>query len=106
MLPRVASAVVLVLALAGCQEAPVRGAAGDAGGEPDAALRGISVGPAAEPTCAVPASVQAHQVLVVSSIGARARVTACARTTKGGYTSALGPFTGHVGRNGVAAPGA
>jgi L,D-peptidoglycan transpeptidase YkuD (ErfK/YbiS/YcfS/YnhG family) len=57
-------------------------------------------------TCKVPSSVKAAQVLVVDGSGTKARVTACAKTSSGGYQAALGPFDGRVGRSGVAATGA
>jgi L,D-peptidoglycan transpeptidase YkuD (ErfK/YbiS/YcfS/YnhG family) len=51
-------------------------------------------------TCAVPSGVRAAQVVLVTSSGSRATVRACRRTSTG-YLRDLGPFYGHVGRNGV-----
>ena len=52
--------------------------------------------------CRVPAGVTAEQVVLVDSAGAGATVRACRRTA-GGYRTELGPYDGHVGRNGVSA---
>ena len=51
-------------------------------------------------TCRVPSGVKATQVVLVTSSGSRATVRACRRTSNG-YVRELGPFSGHVGRNGV-----
>ena len=58
--------------------------------------------PAPKPvnTCHVPAGVAAPQVVLVDSSGSTAAVRACRRTGSG-YTTDLGPYYGHVGRNGV-----
>jgi L,D-peptidoglycan transpeptidase YkuD (ErfK/YbiS/YcfS/YnhG family) len=56
--------------------------------------------PKAAPTCAVPSGVRAAQVVLVRSSGSRATVRACRRTSAG-YVVDLGPYYGHVGRNGV-----
>jgi L,D-peptidoglycan transpeptidase YkuD (ErfK/YbiS/YcfS/YnhG family) len=52
------------------------------------------------PTCRVPSGVRAAQVVLVTSSGSSATVRACRRTATG-YLRELGPFYGHVGRNGV-----
>lgn len=52
--------------------------------------------------CRVPSGVTAPQVVLVDSSGSSATVRACRRTS-GGYTTDLGPYYGHVGRNGVTA---
>ena len=52
--------------------------------------------------CRVPSGVSAAQVVLVDSSGASATVRACRRTASG-YTTELGPYPGHVGRNGVSA---
>jgi L,D-peptidoglycan transpeptidase YkuD (ErfK/YbiS/YcfS/YnhG family) len=46
--------------------------------------------------------VSAPQVVLVDSSGSNATVRACRRTSSG-YTTDLGPYLGHVGRNGVSA---
>lgn len=51
-------------------------------------------------TCRVPSGVTAPQVVLVDSSGSAAAVRACRRTGSG-YTTDLGPYYGHVGRNGV-----
>jgi len=51
-------------------------------------------------TCRVPSGVTAAQVVLVDSSGSSAAVRACRRTGSG-YTTDLGPYYGHVGRNGV-----
>lgn len=53
-------------------------------------------------SCRVPSGVTAPQVVLVDSAGASATVRACRRTGSG-YTTELGPYYGHVGRNGVSA---
>lgn len=60
--------------------------------------------PAPKPvnTCRVPSGVTAAQVVLVDSSGSAAAVRACRRTGSG-YTTDLGPYYGHVGRNGVTA---
>ena len=50
--------------------------------------------------CRVPSGVTAAQVVLVEGAGSSATVRACRRTS-GGYTTELGPYYGHVGRNGV-----
>ena len=52
--------------------------------------------------CRVPSGVSAPQVVLVDSSGSSATVRACRRTASG-YTTDLGPYYGHVGRNGVSA---
>jgi L,D-peptidoglycan transpeptidase YkuD (ErfK/YbiS/YcfS/YnhG family) len=56
--------------------------------------------PKAAATCTVPAGVRAAQVVLVKSSGSSATVRACRRTSNG-YVVDLGPYYGHVGRNGV-----
>ncbi len=51
-------------------------------------------------SCAVPSGVRAAQVVLVVSSGARATVRACRRSGSR-YITALGPYAGHVGANGV-----
>jgi L,D-peptidoglycan transpeptidase YkuD (ErfK/YbiS/YcfS/YnhG family) len=46
--------------------------------------------------------VSAAQVVLVDSSGSSATIRACRRTSSG-YTTDLGPYHGHVGRNGVSA---
>jgi L,D-peptidoglycan transpeptidase YkuD (ErfK/YbiS/YcfS/YnhG family) len=48
----------------------------------------------------VPSGIRAAQVVLVTSSGSSATVRACRRTSSG-YLRDLGPFYGHVGRNGV-----
>ncbi|SES33835.1 L,D-peptidoglycan transpeptidase YkuD, ErfK/YbiS/YcfS/YnhG family [Pedococcus cremeus] len=50
--------------------------------------------------CRVPSGVTAAQVVLVEAAGSSATVRACRRTS-GGYTTELGPYYGHVGRNGI-----
>lgn len=50
----------------------------------------------------MPSGVTAEQVVLVRSSGSSATVRACRRTGTG-YATELGPFYGHVGRNGVSA---
>jgi L,D-peptidoglycan transpeptidase YkuD (ErfK/YbiS/YcfS/YnhG family) len=52
--------------------------------------------------CRVPSGVSAAQVVLVDSSGSSATIRACRRTSSG-YTTDLGPYYGHVGRNGVSA---
>ena len=52
--------------------------------------------------CRVPFGVSAPQVVLVDSSGSSATVRACRRTASG-HTTDLGPYYGHVGRNGVSA---
>ncbi|GEM_PF-1632036 len=56
--------------------------------------------PATASTCSVPAGVTAPQVVLVVSSGSTATVRACKRSS-GRYLLQLGPYAGHVGRNGV-----
>ena len=51
-------------------------------------------------SCAVPRGVTATQVVLVTSSGSRATIRACTRTG-GRYVTSLGPYSGHVGKNGV-----
>ncbi|MCW2621285.1 MAG: hypothetical protein JWL64_887, partial [Frankiales bacterium] len=57
------------------------------------------VGPAA---CAVPSGTTARQVVLVKASGSSATIRACSRSGAG-YVTSLGPYAGHVGRNGVGA---
>lgn len=50
--------------------------------------------------CAVPSGVTANQVVLVKASGASATVRACRRSGSH-YVVELGPYHGHVGRNGV-----
>jgi L,D-peptidoglycan transpeptidase YkuD (ErfK/YbiS/YcfS/YnhG family) len=50
----------------------------------------------------VPSGTTAPQVVLVDSAGAGATVRACRRSGSG-YVQELGPWAGHVGRNGVTA---
>ena len=50
----------------------------------------------------VPSGVTAPQVVLVDSSGSGATIRACRRSGSG-YTTELGPYDGHVGRNGVSA---
>ena len=54
----------------------------------------------ARATCTVPSGVTAAQVLVVRSSGSSATVRGCRRSGSR-YLLELGPYNGHVGRNGV-----
>lgn len=51
-------------------------------------------------TCSVPSGVTAPQVVLVIASGSSATVRACARSGSR-YLLQLGPYAGHVGRNGV-----
>jgi L,D-peptidoglycan transpeptidase YkuD (ErfK/YbiS/YcfS/YnhG family) len=51
-------------------------------------------------TCKVPSGISAQQVVLVDSSGSSATVRAC-RRSGGRYLLDLGPYNGHVGRNGV-----
>lgn len=51
-------------------------------------------------TCQVPVGVTAPQVVLVTSSGSSAKVRACRRSGSR-YLLSLGPYAGHVGRNGV-----
>ncbi|HET7722756.1 MAG TPA: hypothetical protein VFK43_22505 [Acidimicrobiales bacterium] len=53
-------------------------------------------------SCGVPSGVTAPQVVLVDSSGSGATIRACRRSGSG-YTTELGPYYGHVGRNGVSA---
>ena len=56
--------------------------------------------PAAAARCSVPSGVSAKQVVLVTSSGSAATVRAC-RRSGGHYVLELGPYSGHVGKNGV-----
>lgn len=51
-------------------------------------------------TCRVPSGVSATQVVLVKASGASATIRAC-RRSGGRYVVDLGPYYGHVGKNGV-----
>jgi L,D-peptidoglycan transpeptidase YkuD (ErfK/YbiS/YcfS/YnhG family) len=51
-------------------------------------------------TCRVPSGVTATQVVLVKASGASATIRAC-RRSGGRYVVDLGPYYGHVGKNGV-----
>lgn len=55
--------------------------------------------------CSVPSGISANQVILVRGSGTTATVTACTRTAAG-WRADLGPYSGHVGFNGVAPSGA
>jgi hypothetical protein len=71
---------------------------------PRVILLGIATKPAppkpAPPRCRVPSGVTSRQVVLVDAWGSGATIRACERPGSR-YTLALGPFDGHVGRNGV-----
>lgn len=50
--------------------------------------------------CDVPSGVTSRQVVLVDANGSGATIRACERSSSR-YTLALGPYAGHVGRNGV-----
>ncbi|GAA4349351.1 L,D-transpeptidase family protein [Angustibacter luteus] len=52
--------------------------------------------------CSVPSGVSATQVVLVTSSGSSATVRACRRSGSH-YVLELGPYSGHVGKNGVSA---
>lgn len=54
----------------------------------------------ARPGCNVPSGVTSRQVVLVDALGSAATIRACERSGSR-YVLALGPFAGHVGRNGV-----
>lgn len=54
----------------------------------------------ARPGCDVPSGVTARQVVLVDALGSAATIRACERSGSR-YVVALGPYAGHVGRNGV-----
>jgi L,D-peptidoglycan transpeptidase YkuD (ErfK/YbiS/YcfS/YnhG family) len=59
--------------------------------------------PAAKPvvaSCRVPSGVTATQVVLVKASGASATIRAC-RRSGGRYVVDLGPYYGHVGKNGI-----
>ena len=76
-------------------------------GEPSSGAPGDDPAPAepARERCDVGPAAGAEQVVVVRGSGQRATVRACSRTADG-YVTDLGPFTGWVGRGGVAPAGA
>lgn len=52
------------------------------------------------PGCTVPSGVTSRQVVLVDAQGSAATIRACERSGSR-YVTALGPYAGHVGRNGV-----
>ncbi len=52
------------------------------------------------PACNVPSGVTSRQVVLVDAQGSAATIRACERSGSR-YVIALGPYAGHVGRNGV-----
>lgn len=56
--------------------------------------------------CKLKPSFTARQVIWVDGSGSRQTTRLCAYVAPGRYVLQRGPYVGHVGRNGVAAPGA
>jgi L,D-peptidoglycan transpeptidase YkuD (ErfK/YbiS/YcfS/YnhG family) len=56
--------------------------------------------------CRVKPTLTARQVIWVDGSGSRQTTRLCAYVSPGRYVMQKGPYAGHVGRNGVAAPGA
>ena len=54
----------------------------------------------APPACHVPTGVTSRQVVLVDALGSAATIRACERSGSR-YVVLLGPYAGHVGRNGV-----
>ncbi|MFN8076904.1 MAG: hypothetical protein U0Q15_16000 [Kineosporiaceae bacterium] len=67
---------------------------------PRVAVTADAAAAASERGCSVPAGVRSTRVVVVSSRGTRATVTACRRSGSR-YVADLGPFSGWVGRSGT-----
>jgi L,D-peptidoglycan transpeptidase YkuD (ErfK/YbiS/YcfS/YnhG family) len=65
-----------------------------------------SVASAAPIYCTVKLTFTAAQVIWVDGSGSRQTTRLCARVSPGRYVVQRGPYAGHVGRLGVAAPGA
>jgi L,D-peptidoglycan transpeptidase YkuD (ErfK/YbiS/YcfS/YnhG family) len=56
--------------------------------------------------CKIRPTFVVAQVIWVNGSGSRQSTRLCARVSSGRYILQKGPYAGHVGRNGVAAPGA
>ena len=65
-----------------------------------------SVASAAPVYCKLNPTFTVPQVIWVDGSGSRQTTRLCARVSPGRYVMQRGPYAGHVGRNGVAAPGA
>ncbi len=65
-----------------------------------------SVASAAPVYCKVKPTLAVRQVIWVDGSGSRQTTRLCAYVAPGRYVMQKGPYAGHVGRNGVAAPGA
>ena len=65
-----------------------------------------SVASAAPVYCKLNPTFSVAQVIWVDGSGSRQTTRLCARVAPGRYVMQRGPYAGHVGRNGVAAPGA
>lgn len=65
-----------------------------------------SAASAAPVYCRVSPSLDVAQVIWVDGSGSRQLTRLCVRVSRGRYLLQRGPYAGHVGRNGVAAPGA
>lgn len=65
-----------------------------------------SVASAAPVYCKLNPTFNVAQVIWVDGSGSRQTTRLCARVAPGRYVMQRGPYAGHVGRNGVAAPGA
>jgi len=92
----------LALPLTACSATGPAPSTGAAAAEDAAAPAQLAAATTAA-ACPVPSSVTAQQVVLVDGSGTTAKVTACVRTSAGGYQAAFGPFNGRVGRSGVAA---
>ena len=66
----------------------------------------LSVASAAPVYCKVKSTFTARQVIWVDGSGSSQTTRLCAYVSRGRYVMQRGPYAGHVGRNGVAAPGA
>ena len=66
----------------------------------------VSVVSAAPVYCRLKSTFTARQIIWVDGSGSRQTTRLCARVSSGRYVMQKGPYAGHVGRNGVAAPGA
>ena len=66
----------------------------------------MPVATAAPVYCAVKSTFNVPQIIWVDGSGSRATIRLCAYVSRGRYVLQKGPYAGHVGRNGVAAPGA
>jgi len=65
-----------------------------------------SVASAAPVYCKIKPGLAVRQVIWVDGSGSRQTTRLCAYVSPGRYVMQRGPYAGHVGRNGVAAPGA